>query len=162
MELFLTELETPRGVFLLLFHGRGIYELYFPDANHKLNYPRKHNPWPGLETELKRYFQGETVSWEAYPLDRSGYGPFTGRLLEVVRRLPYGSVCTYREAARQAGSPKAWRAAGQALSVNRHPLLIPCHRVIRSDGSCGGFSGPAGWKEELLKLEGALPGGSKP
>lgn len=162
MKLFSSELETPRGVFLLLFHEEGIYELFFPGSHPAKEAPQERHPWPGLEMDLNRYFQGEAVSWEPYPLDRSGYGLFTGRLLEVVRRLPYGSVCTYREAARQAGSPKAWRAAGQALSVNRHPLLIPCHRVIRSDGSCGGFSGPPGWKEELLRLESALPGGSKP
>lgn len=154
MELYAAECKTPRGVFLLLFHRRGIYEIFFPGTAPKRDYPRENLPWPGLEADLNRYFQGEKVTWEGYPLDMNGHAPFTFKLLQAIRRLPYGSTCTYRDAARMAGSPRAWRAAGQALSANRHPLLVPCHRVIRSDGSTGGFSGPPGWKEALLKLEG--------
>ncbi len=155
-ELFLSELETPRGVFLLLSHRGGIYELFFPGSAPGARYPGGALPWPSLEEDLNRYLNGERVPWDGYPLDMSGYPPFTRRLLEAVRKIPYGSVCSYRAAAERAGSPLAWRAAGQALSVNRHPLLVPCHRVIRSDGSCGGFSGPKGWKQMLLQLEGVL------
>jgi len=70
-----------------------------------------------------------------------------------VSRIPHGEVRTYREIAALAGSPLAWRAAGQALKVNRHPIIVPCHRVIGSGGKIGGFSGPPGWKKMLLKLE---------
>lgn len=159
VELYLAELETPWGVFSVKFHRDGIYELFFPGQVFD-NFPRQALPWPGLAAELKRYFAGEPVLFEGYPLDMDDYPPFTRRLLEAVQRIPYGKTYAYREMAGQAGSPKAWRAAGQALKANRHPLLVPCHRVILSGGRCGGFSGPAGWKEALLKLEGALPGGS--
>jgi len=153
VDLFSAGLETPRGLFTVLFHRDGIYELLFPGSFSGREYPNGSLPWPGLQADLNRYFMGEQVSWDPYPLDMSGYTPFVFKLLQVVRQIPYGSVCTYRDAAALAGSPRAWRAAGQALSVNRHPLLVPCHRVIRSDGRFGGFSGPPGWKEDLLKLE---------
>ncbi|MFY9541796.1 MAG: MGMT family protein, partial [Dethiobacteria bacterium] len=103
--------------------------------------------------ELQRYLKGQQPAWDDYPLDMSGYPPFTRSLLSAVRRIPYGETRSYREVAAEAGSPRAWRAAGQALKANRHPLLVPCHRVIRSDGRPGGFSGPPGWKEMLLHLE---------
>ena len=154
MELYLAECETPWGVFLLLFHRQGIYEIFFPGDAPEREYPRESLPWPGLEADLGRCFREEKVTWEGYRLDMGGYPPFTFRLLEAIRKLPYGAVCSYRDAARMAGSPRAWRAAGQALAANRHPLVVPCHRVIRSDGSIGGFGGPPGWKEALLKLEG--------
>ena len=147
------KIETCRGILTVLFHDGGIYALLFPGSAPPSLYPRRPLPWPGLAPDLQRYLQGECCSWAPYPLDMSGYPSFTRRLLAAVRQIPYGKTCSYREIAAAAGSPRSWRAAGQALKANRHPLLIPCHRVIRSDGRPGGFSGPPGWKEMLLKLE---------
>ena len=148
-----SEIETVRGRFMLLFHDGGIYEIFFPGTATPLHCERRPLPWPGLERELQRYLKGQQPAWDDYPLDMSGYPPFTRSLLSAVRRIPYGETRSYREVAAEAGSPRAWRAAGQALKANRHPLLVPCHRVIRSDGRPGGFSGPPGWKEMLLHLE---------
>ncbi|HOA35168.1 MAG TPA: methylated-DNA--[protein]-cysteine S-methyltransferase [Bacillota bacterium] len=148
-----SEIETVRGRFMLLFHDGGIYEIFFPGTAPPLHCERRPLPWPGLERELQRYLKGQQPAWDDYPLDMSGYPPFTRSLLSAVRRIPYGETRSYREVAAEAGSPRAWRAAGQALKANRHPLLVPCHRVIRSDGRPGGFSGPPGWKEMLLHLE---------
>ena len=147
------KIDTPEGVFLVYFSNQGIYEIVFPGSDHPLEFQQDELPWAELRADLNRYFEGQIVDWETYPLDRSGYRPFTARLLEEVSRIPHGSVITYRQAAERAGSPLAWRAAGQALSVNRHPIIVPCHRVISTNGKLGGFSGPAGWKEKLLKLE---------
>jgi len=152
-ELFCDRIDTPKGVFLILFHSSGIYRVYFPGREPEGRYPEARVPWDTLPEDLNRYFAGEEVDWAQYPLDTSGYRPFTAKLLEVVRRLPHGRVCTYRDAAEQAGSPRAWRAAGQALKANRHPLLVPCHRVVASGGKLGGFSGPPGWKQMLLDIE---------
>lgn len=154
-DLFCHRVDTPKGVFLIHFSSKGIYEIHFPGSEPAWLYPRCQLPWPQFSDDLNRYLRGEMVDWSQYPLDCSGYRSFTSALLGEVSRIPYGEVCTYREAAERAGSPLAWRAAGQALSINRHPIVVPCHRVIGSDGNLGGFSGPVGWKEMLLDLEGA-------
>lgn len=87
-------------------------------------------------------------------VDLSRTRGFTRRALEVVSRVPWGSVVTYSEVASDAGAPRGARAAGQAMASNPVPLLVPCHRVVRSDGTIGGWSGAEGWKEWLLELEG--------
>lgn len=147
-------IDTPKGVFLVLFSDKGIYELNFPGSKLDQDYPQQSLPWPQLAEDLNRYLLGNEVDWSPYPLDCSGYRHFTDILLRQVRLIGYGRVCSYREIAERAGSPLAWRAAGQALSINRHPVIVPCHRVIGSDGKLGGFSGPSDWKQMLLELEG--------
>ena len=147
-------IDTPKGVFLLLFSDKGIDELFFPGSKVDQKYPQRSLPWPQLAEDLNRYLLGDEVDWSPYPLDCSGYRHFTDTLLKQVRLIGYGQVCSYREVAERAGSPLAWRAAGQALSINRHPIIVPCHRVVGSNGKLGGFSGPSGWKQMLLELEG--------
>ncbi len=149
-------LETPYGVFLVFFHSGGICGLSFPGTAEGGNLPAVDLPWPGLKKDLKGYLKGEKVDWSPYPLVMDFYPPFTRIVLAAVRTIPYGEVWTYREAAVRAGSPGGWRAAGRALGSNRHPLLVPCHRVVRSDGTLGGFGIPGGWKEKLLSLEGVV------
>lgn len=146
-------IDTSKGVFTILFSSAGIYEIFFPGSGPDPQYPRRHLPWPQLTDDLNRYLQGENVDWDQYPLDCSDYRPFTAALLGIVRRIPHGQVYTYRQAAELAGSPLAWRAAGQALSANRHPIIVPCHRIVGSNGKLGGFSGPPGWKKMLLETE---------
>ena len=155
-QLFSSRVKTITGDFLVLFSDAGIYELFFPGSLPDRDYPEKELPWPGLTTDLNRYLTGEPVKWDSYPLDCSGYGKFSARLLQEVSRIPSGKVYTYRQMAEKAGSALAWRAAGQALASNRHPIIVPCHRVVGSNGKLGGFSGPAGWKVMLLKMEGAI------
>jgi len=75
----------------------------------------------------------------------------------VVAKIPYGETLSYREVALRAGFPRAFRAAGGALGRNPLPIIVPCHRVIRSDGGLGGFGGGIEIKKFLLELEGALP-----
>jgi methylated-DNA-[protein]-cysteine S-methyltransferase len=89
-------------------------------------------------------------------VDLSGITPFQRRVLEETRKVPRGQVSTYAEIARRIGNPKAMRAVGQALRRNPVPIVVPCHRVIASDGSLGGYSGEMRSKRklQLLKLEG--------
>ena len=75
---------------------------------------------------------------------------FADKVRDVVRKIPSGKTLSYTEVARRAGSPKAARAVGQALSKNPFAPIIPCHRVIRKDGKPGGYSGPGGVK---IKIE---------
>ena len=86
--------------------------------------------------------------------------PFQKKVYEALLKIPKGQVRTYAEVARMIGKPKAARAIGQALKRNRWALEIPCHRVIASDGSLGGYSAPGGVaaKRRLLQKEGALFG----
>ncbi len=156
MELYCDYIATPRGIFTVLFNDSGIYRILFPGSAPEERSRERRLPFTKLPEDFNRYLAGEVVDWSNYLLDRSGYAPFTGKVLEKVSEIPYGTVSTYREVAKKAGSPVAWRAAGQALGANRHPIMVPCHRVIKSDMSLGGFSGPAGWKRELLFLEGAF------
>lgn len=80
---------------------------------------------------------------------------FQEKVYQVVKNIPRGNVLTYKEVARAAGSLKAFRAVGSALNKNTNPA-IPCHRVIKSDGSLGGYNRGAKRKKALLKKEGAI------
>ncbi len=93
------------------------------------------------------------------PVDLARVGPFEREVLAALRRIPAGQVRTYREIARALGEPGAARAVGAACARNPLPLLIPCHRVVRSDGGLGGYSlrGGVDLKRRLLEAEGALP-----
>jgi len=107
------------------------------------------------EAEMFRdYFAGETVDFGKVTVDLSGYAEFTVKVLEAVRSVPYGETVSYKQLAQIVGSPLAARAVGQALGCNPAPIVVPCHRVLSSDGTLGGFSGGLEWKRRLLDLEG--------
>lgn len=91
-------------------------------------------------------------------VDLSGITPFQRAVLEATRKVPRGQVSTYGEIARRIGNPKAVRAVGQALRRNPIPIVVPCHRVIASDGTLGGYAGNMRdrRKVELLRLEGVV------
>jgi len=107
-----------------------------------------------LADDLRRYFAGESVELGSYPVDVSEHPPFRRRALLSARTIGYGEVKTYTWVARRAGRPRGARAAGQAMSRNPIPLVIPCHRVIAAGGRLGGFGGGLGMKRALLALEG--------
>jgi methylated-DNA-[protein]-cysteine S-methyltransferase len=108
-----------------------------------------------LRRELHEYFEGDRRTFDVR-LDRSLLGPFAKKVLGRTARIPYGEVSTYAEVAKAAGSPRASRAAGNALASNPIPIVIPCHRVLRSGGGMGGYTGGLERKAQLLTLEGAL------
>jgi O-6-methylguanine DNA methyltransferase len=110
---------------------------------------------------VRDYFDGKKVSLDL-PLDRSEFSSFQEQVYTFTRMIPYGKVKTYGGIAREMGLWNASRAVGSALGQNPLPLFIPCHRVIRQDGTLGGFSCPDGikMKAKLLTLEGVfLEGG---
>jgi methylated-DNA-[protein]-cysteine S-methyltransferase len=111
-------------------------------------------PQPLLR-ELDEYFAGRRREFEL-DLDWSLIGPFGRRVLQVTSDIPYGGVLSYAEVAAEAGSPRGSRAAGNALGSNPIPIVIPCHRVLRTGGSLGGYGGGLDRKRFLLELEGAL------
>jgi methylated-DNA-[protein]-cysteine S-methyltransferase len=108
-----------------------------------------------LRRELEEYFSGSRRDFDV-PLDRTLMSAFARRILAATSAIPYGSVSTYNEMAAAAGSPRGSRAAGNALGSNPIPLLVPCHRVLRSGGNLGGYAGGPERKRWLLEREGAL------
>ncbi|OGW32884.1 MAG: hypothetical protein A2X58_06930 [Nitrospirae bacterium GWC2_56_14] len=101
---------------------------------------------------LQRYFSGESVSFDL-PLDLRYYTPFQQAVWKAAAAIPSGETQSYAWIAKRIRNPKASRAVGQALGANPVPIIIPCHRVISSAGSMGGFSGGIGMKKLLLELE---------
>jgi methylated-DNA-[protein]-cysteine S-methyltransferase len=107
--------------------------------------------------EIEDYFAGRRKRF-TQPIDLTAvHGLFRRRVLEVLAELPYGEVISYGELASRTGSPGAARAVGSAMAANPLPVVIPCHRVVASDGKLGGYSGGLINKKKLLELEGALP-----
>src|SRR2546427_3668832 len=116
--------------------------------------PEEDTAKSALAADLRRYFAGEHVDFSRYRVDLSRYTEFERAVLQETRRIPYGQTRTYGEVAKAIGRPAAARAVGLALGKNRTCILIPCHRVVATNG-LGGFSGGIRWKEDLLALEGA-------
>jgi methylated-DNA-[protein]-cysteine S-methyltransferase len=102
--------------------------------------------------ELDEYFGGTRTRFDL-PLDWGLTRGFRRDVLRATSRIPYGETGTYRSVASAAGSARAVRAAGSALATNPIPILVPCHRVLRSDGALGGYRGGADRKDALLRLE---------
>jgi methylated-DNA-[protein]-cysteine S-methyltransferase len=104
---------------------------------------------------LEAYFMGGTTDLSKYRLSLDGVTAFQRSVLEVIRTIPAGETMTYGEVADKAGKPGAARAVGNVMAMNPIPLILPCHRVVASNG-LGGFTGGLDLKKKLLKLEGAL------
>jgi methylated-DNA-[protein]-cysteine S-methyltransferase len=111
-----------------------------------------------IRRQLDDYFAGRRTEFEL-PLDwslaRQGFGR---RVLDAAAKIPFGSALTYRDVATRAGNPKAVRAAGSALGANPIPIVVPCHRVLRTGGGLGGYGGSLERKRWLLEHEGAILG----
>jgi methylated-DNA-[protein]-cysteine S-methyltransferase len=105
-----------------------------------------------LTDRLSLYFGGKPVDF-ADKLDLSGTTRFQQNVWRTVRKIPCGETRSYAWVAKQLGLPKAARAVGQALKRNPVPIVVPCHRIIGSDGKLGGFSGGVKIKKLLLQLE---------
>lgn len=106
-----------------------------------------------VEEQLHEYFESRRTRFEL-PLDLAGLTDFQRSVLDAASDLGFGEVASYTEIARRIGRPRASRAVGNALGRNPIAIVIPCHRVLRSDGSLGGYTGGLEYKEALLDIEG--------
>jgi methylated-DNA-[protein]-cysteine S-methyltransferase len=160
------EAESPFGTLLVATTPRGLVRLAYPDEPRDDvldELARKVSPrlleTPDRLAEVRRqldeYFEGHRTGFDL-EVDWALSQGFVQRVLRATARIPYGEVATYRVVAGQAGNVRAFRAAGNALGDNRLPIVVPCHRVVRTDGSLGGYTGGLERKEFLLKLEGVL------
>jgi methylated-DNA-[protein]-cysteine S-methyltransferase len=108
-----------------------------------------------LRHQLDEYFAGRRHRFEV-PLDRRLSHGYRRRVLEALSEVPYGETVSYKDLAVRTGNPGASRAVGSAMATNPIPIVVPCHRVLRSGGALGGYGGGIDRKVWLLRLEGAL------
>ena len=113
---------------------------------------RRRRAWTRVRRELDEYFDGRRRAFET-PVDFSLSRGFYRKVLEATAKIGYGQTSTYAGVAAGAGSPKAVRAAGSGLGSNPIPVVVPCHRVLRTGGALGGYTGGLERKEFLLSLE---------
>ena len=157
-------LSTPVGELMLCADDDGLTHLVLPGAARPLQPAGAeaddggqdiaiHHHLLAAATQLDEYFAGERTSFEL-ALDPQGT-PFQRSVWFALADIPYGKTISYAELARRVGSPKAFRAVGQANGKNPLAIILPCHRVIASGGGIGGYGGGLPMKRELLALEGA-------
>jgi methylated-DNA-[protein]-cysteine S-methyltransferase len=106
-----------------------------------------------VRDQLREYFAHRRTQF-TLPVDLYGITPFTQRVLQATSLVPFGTVRTYQDIATKIGKPTASRAVGNALGRNPVPVIVPCHRVVRADGSMGWYTGGSQIKETLLDIEG--------
>lgn len=147
-------LKTPVGPLYLVGDGHKIAMICFRKTEmHRLNGELEENPTAYRQAvkELNEYFEGKKYNF-TFPFMLFAEGFDRKVLLELIK-VKFGQTVTYKDLAERAGSPRAYRATGSVCSGNPLPVLIPCHRVVKSDGSLGGWSGLPGVKEKLLDFE---------
>lgn len=164
--------DTAIGRCGIVWGERGIAAVYLPESNERQTRARLLRRFPGAAESappaevqsaveaIAALLAGERRDLSAIPLDLEGVPEFHRRVYEIARTIPPGETLTYGEVARRLGDPLQARAVGQALGQNRHPIVVPCHRVLAAGGRTGGFSAPGGrsTKLRLLEIEGAGAG----
>jgi methylated-DNA-[protein]-cysteine S-methyltransferase len=148
---------TPEGVVRVAFAREGdeavLTELSRQISPRVLEAPARLDP---ARRQLEEYFAGARTVF-ALPLDWRLSRGFRERVLHAIAAIPFGQTGTYRSVATAAGTPNAVRAAGTACATNPIPIIVPCHRVVRSDGTMGRYGGGEAAKRLLLEHEHALP-----
>jgi methylated-DNA-[protein]-cysteine S-methyltransferase len=158
--------DTPIGPLLLAVTERGLCRISFdpePDRETEtlartfgvrvLRAPRELDP---VRRELDEYFEGRRRDFDL-PLDLRGREGFSRDILERLAKVPYGEVTTYKSLAVEAGNPRAARAVGTIMNRNPIPIVLPCHRVVGSNGSLVGYGGGLERKRLLLDMEAGTP-----
>ncbi len=154
--------DSPLGPLVAAATGKGLVALHYGEAAdvvddlaarispRLLDAPARLDP---VRRELDEYFDGKRRRFD-FQIDWRLMAPFQRRVLRATKAIPFGKVATYREVATKAGAPQGSRAAGNALGANPIPIVVPCHRVVRTGGALGGYTGGLHRKEFLLELEG--------
>jgi methylated-DNA-[protein]-cysteine S-methyltransferase len=157
--------DSPAGRLLLAATPRGLVRVAYLDGSeqdHVLEQlARRVSPRVLLaprrldedRRQLEEYFSGKRQIFEL-PIDWRLCAGFGRRVLDATARIPFGALSTYKQVATEAGSPRASRAAGNALGANPMPIVVPCHRVVHSTGGLGGYTGGLERKRLLLGVEG--------
>ena len=158
-------LDSPIGQLLVAATEQGLVRVAYPGQGHdaalaqlaELVSPRildAPGRLDGVARQLDEYFSGRRRAFDV-PLDLRLSRGFRRDVLAHLLQIPYGATESYTQVAAAAGHPRAVRAAGTACATNPVPIVVPCHRVVRSDGSFGGYAGGPAAKQALLTLEAA-------
>ena len=157
-------MPTPIGELLLAGDRESLSMIGFPKGSMRRDpepdWIYNEQPFADAIRQLDEYFAGERKEFDL-PLSLEGT-EFQLLVLEELKQIPYGETTSYGDIAKRIGRPKAVRAVGAANGRNPLPIVVPCHRVIGSDGSLTGFAGGLALKQLLLEMEGALPQASLP
>jgi methylated-DNA-[protein]-cysteine S-methyltransferase len=147
--IFYDTLKSPFGTLYLVFSGNRLVEIQF--GGQTPLHPKGKVP-ELFKEQMNKYFSGvlKEISQDIVFLHGTA---FEQAVWLCLREIPYGETRSYKWVAEKVGNPKAVRAVGQALSKNPVPIVLPCHRVIESDGSIGGYSSGVDIKRRLLDLE---------
>lgn len=148
--------ETQVGTLTVVVSPRGVRRIVLPtdDAEEAIRHTgARPGPIGPVREQLAEYFAGARSNFEV-PLDLEGLPQFRTKVLGALQHVPFGEVTTYKGLAVAVDNPGAVRAVGTACAKNPLPLLIPCHRVVRSDGHLGRYRGGQDMKRFLLALEG--------
>ncbi|MGH2455811.1 MAG: methylated-DNA--[protein]-cysteine S-methyltransferase [Candidatus Limnocylindria bacterium] len=159
-------LDSPVGTLIVAVTPRGLVRVAYPGESDeavlaeladRLSPRVLHAPerTDAVRRELDEYFGGTRRTFST-PLDWSLVRGFARGVLRATAQVPFGEVTSYGRMADAAGSPRAARAAGNALGSNPIPIVVPCHRVLHSGGGLGGYTGGLDRKRYLLTLEGSL------
>lgn len=149
IETFYDTFESPVGTLYLVFIGKVLTEISFKKP---YGIPRKGKAPPLIRKELREYFeQGRDEFTQEIGFTKGT--EFDRKVWLILTEIPYGETRTYKWLAEKVGKPAASRAVGQSLSRNSLPIILPCHRIIESDGSIGGYSPGADIKRRLLEIE---------
>src|SRR6478735_2448869 len=157
-------LDSPVGELVVAATDRGLVRIGLPGepldsvlsqladgvSPRVLSYPRRLDE---ARRELDQYFAGRREHFEPAVDWRLSHPGFYRRVLRETAKVPFGEMITYGQAAKRAGSPRAFRAAGTALGANPVPIVVPCHRVVRTGGDIGNYGGGPEMKRFLLELE---------
>lgn len=160
--IYVTEYKSPLGKLVLEGDGKALLRLRLPGEKESVatavgpgdQVVRDRLPFAAVIAQLDEYFAGTRKKFDV-PLAPRGT-PFQLKVWRQLRKIPYGRTITYATLAHRAGNDSACRAVGAANGRNPLPIIVPCHRVIGSDGSLTGFGGGIEAKRKLLALEGAL------
>jgi methylated-DNA-[protein]-cysteine S-methyltransferase len=153
----LSRVDSPIGTLTIAVGPRGLCALGLNGRTPKLSSPARETSSPKeISAALAAYFAGDLRAIDAMDVDPEGT-PFQRRVWAALRSIPAGTTWSYAELARAVGHPAATRAVGAANGRNPIALVVPCHRVIASDGTLGGYGGGLEMKRWLLRHEGSWP-----
>ena len=151
------KIKTPVGIFAVEERNGMISRVYLPnqvsDTTDTLEIiDEQSGILKNAEIQFTEYFGGRRKNFDL-PLDFSGCTEFTVRVYQELMRVKYGETASYKDIAERVGSPKAYRAVGLANNKNPLPIIVPCHRIVGTDGSLVGYAGGLEMKRWLLDLE---------